>query len=83
MTIIKTVAMVIALSLTMGCSYMLGPDDTETAQLVAADEQEREQEAAFLAALAQAQAANPSGWTDEQVARGNVAARLVAKGVWQ
>lgn len=45
MTLIKTVAMVIALSLTMGCSYMLGPDDTETAQAIAADTQDAEAQA--------------------------------------
>ena len=58
--------------LLLGCSHYLGPDDIQAAQ---------DTEAALQDAIAQAQAERPDLWSDERVARGRIAAGLVAQGV--
>lgn len=65
---------VVALVYTLGAlgAVLDGPDDVQAAQ---------DTEAAIQDALTQAQAERPDLWNDERVARGRVAAGLVARGV--
>lgn len=61
----------VALALLLGIAgiSMDGPSAQDEAEATAASLQD---------ALRQAQAENPKGWTPEQIARGDVAARIVA-----